>query len=45
MQTKKKKLKAWHGNLPKFEKVHGHGIENASHMEPRRKKKQPNSKG
>jgi hypothetical protein len=37
MQIEKNKLKACHGSLPKFEKVHGHGVENAKHMEPRRK--------
>jgi hypothetical protein len=39
---KKKKLKAIHGNLlefkhSNFEKVHGNGVDNARHMELRRK--------
>lgn len=29
----------------KFEKVHEHGVENARHMEPKKKQQQPNSKG
>jgi hypothetical protein len=35
----------WHGSLLEFEKVHGHGTKNARHMEPIRRKKQPNSRG
>jgi len=38
VQEKKNKLKAWHGDLLEFEEMRGHGINNARHMELKRKK-------
>jgi hypothetical protein len=38
MQKKKNKLKAWHGDLFEFEEMHGHGINNARHMEFKRRR-------
>lgn len=38
MQEKNNKFNAWHGDLFKFEKMHGHGTNNAIHMELKRKK-------
>jgi hypothetical protein len=38
VQEKNNKFNAWHGDLFKFEKMHGHGTNNAIHMELKRKK-------